>query len=95
MEIKPIFFREYQTFRYCINYLICRDCTWPPAEAGKPGENCWAKQNFTRYFVNEYGTISGAENMKKEIYKRGPIGEFVHLFILCLFVNYHCGFLEH
>merc|ERR1739844_431775 len=52
---------------------VCRDCTWPPAEAGKPGENCWAKQNFTRYFVNEYGTISGAENMKKEIYKRGPI----------------------
>ena len=68
-------------------YLICRDCTWPPAEAGKPGENCWAKQNFTRYFVNEYGTISGAENMKKEIYKRGPIGEFAYPFILCLGIH--------
>ena len=29
--------------------------------------------NF-RYFAEEYGYVSGAANMKKEIYKRGPIG---------------------
>jgi cathepsin X len=52
---------------------LCRDCTWPPPNPGdKP--NCWAKKQFKRYFAEEYGYVSGAENMKKEIYKRGPIG---------------------
>ena len=30
-----------------------------------------------RYFAEEYGYVSGAENMKKEIYKRGPIGNLL------------------
>merc|ERR1712173_507663 len=52
---------------------LCRDCTWPPPEIGeKP--NCWAKKNFTRYFAEEYGYVSGVADMKKEIRKRGPIG---------------------
>jgi len=52
---------------------LCRDCTWPPPEIGeKP--NCWAKTNFTRYFAEEYGYVRGVKNMKKEIWKRGPIG---------------------
>ena len=25
------------------------------------------------YYASEYGQVSGAENMKKELYKRGPI----------------------
>ena len=36
--------------------------------------NCWARTEFHRFFVTEYGEVSGAKNMKKEIYKRGPIG---------------------
>jgi len=51
---------------------VCRDCTWPPPPVGEQG-NCWARKNFTRYHVKEYGSVSGALNMKKEIYKRGPI----------------------
>jgi len=52
---------------------LCRDCTWPPPQVGeKP--NCWAKKNFTRYFAEEYGYVRGVQNMKKEIWKRGPIG---------------------
>ena len=27
-----------------------------------------------RYFAEEYGYVRGAENMKREIWKRGPIG---------------------
>jgi len=55
------------------NIDLCRDCTWPPPNPGdKP--NCWAKQQFKRYYAEEYGYVRGAENMKKEIYKRGPIG---------------------
>lgn len=57
---------------------LCRDCTWPPPALGeKP--NCWAKKNFTRYFAEQYGYVSGAKNMKKEIWKRGPIGCGIHV----------------
>ena len=52
---------------------VCRDCTWPPPKLGELG-NCWAKKQFKRYFVEEFGMVSGATNMKKEIWKRGPIG---------------------
>jgi len=52
---------------------LCRDCTWPPPAVGqKP--NCWAKKKFKRYFADEYGYVRGAVQMKKEIWKRGPIG---------------------
>lgn len=52
---------------------LCRDCTWPPPNPGdKP--NCWAKKEFPRYYAEEYGYVKGVENMKKEIWKRGPIG---------------------
>ena len=29
-----------------------------------------------RYFAEEYGYVSGANQMKKEIWKRGPIGQY-------------------
>jgi len=51
---------------------ICRDCSWPPPPPGQQG-NCRVVNNFTRYYASEYGQVSGAENMKKELYKRGPI----------------------
>lgn len=55
------------------NIDLCRDCTWPPPPVGETGK-CWAREKFHRYFVSEYGEVSGAKHMKKEIYKRGPIG---------------------
>ena len=47
---------------------------------------CWPRKNFTRYFVDEYGSVSGADNMKKEILKRGPIGKKR---VLVLFLRTH------
>ena len=49
----------------CTDINICRDC----------GHNypCRAVQNYTKYYVTEYGEISGADKMMKEIYARGPI----------------------
>jgi hypothetical protein len=29
-----------------------------------------------RYFAEEYGYVRGVKNMKKEIWKRGPIGNY-------------------
>merc|ERR1712080_411686 len=43
-----------------------------PEVGEKP--NCWARTNFTRYFAEDYGYVSGVTEMKKEIWKRGPIG---------------------
>ena len=54
---------------------ICMDCKGPVPRLGqKP--NCWVQKNFKRYKVKEYGSVSGANNMKKEIFARGPIGEY-------------------
>jgi len=70
---------------------LCRDCTWPPPALGeKP--NCWAKKNFKRYFAEQYGYVSGADNMKKEIWKRGPIGCGVD--VTTKFENYQGGIYE-
>ena len=57
------------------NSLNCKDCSWPPVKFGVLNENCWAKKKFDRYFVTEYGSVNGVQNMKKEIYARGPIGK--------------------
>lgn len=34
---------------------------------------CWAIERFPKWFVDEYGSVSGADRMKAEIYARGPI----------------------
>ena len=49
----------------CIEINLCRDCghDYP----------CRPVQNYTKYFVEEYGYVSGEERMMKEIYARGPI----------------------
>ena len=49
----------------CTDFNICRDCghRYP----------CHAVQNYTKYYVTEYGSVKGEEKMMKEIYARGPI----------------------
>ena len=49
----------------CNDMNRCRDCTM--------GQGCHAIQNYTKYYVEEYGSVSGEENMMKEIFARGPI----------------------
>lgn len=43
-------------------------------------DGCWAvpEGSFKRWYVEEYGNVSGADRMKAEIYKRGPIGCGIH-----------------
>uniref|UniRef100_A0A0N5AS62 cathepsin X n=1 Tax=Syphacia muris TaxID=451379 RepID=A0A0N5AS62_9BILA len=36
-------------------------------------DSCFAIRNYTRYYVNDYGQLSGRENMMKEIQEYGPI----------------------
>ncbi|CAI4227429.1 unnamed protein product [Auanema sp. JU1783] len=48
----------------CNPFHRCGSC-WP--------DNCFAVQNYTRYYVKEYGPIKGRDAMMAEIQKGGPI----------------------
>jgi cathepsin X len=56
----------------CSAIQQCKNCA-PPQEGQDWADNCWAQPTFQRWYISEYGKVSGAENMKKEIYNRGPI----------------------
>eukprot|EP00824_Muranothrix_gubernata_P016225 TRINITY_DN33768_c0_g1_i1.p1 TRINITY_DN33768_c0_g1~~TRINITY_DN33768_c0_g1_i1.p1 ORF type:complete len:597 (+),score=129.26 TRINITY_DN33768_c0_g1_i1:42-1832(+) len=49
----------------CNDLGICKTCT---------PDGCTAISDFTKYFIGDYGGVSGADKMKAEIYARGPIG---------------------
>ena len=51
----------------------CKDCTHP--KGAKPGDkgNCWATPKYPVWKVTQFGTVSGADKMKAEIFARGPI----------------------
>ena len=54
---------------------VCRDCRGPPPAEGDSGlENCWAVTNYKRYYASNYYSVSGADQMKAELFKNGPIG---------------------
>lgn len=60
----------------CDQFAVCETC-WPSNTSFTPGV-CEPIETFTKYYVSEYGSVSGANRMKAEIYKRGPIGCGVH-----------------
>ncbi|ETN82286.1 papain family cysteine protease [Necator americanus] len=49
---------------HCDPFHRCGTC-WP--------NNCFAVKNYTRYYVTEYGKVSGRENIMAEIKKGGPV----------------------
>jgi cathepsin X len=52
---------------------VCRDCRGPPPAVNETGlENCWAV-DYKKYYVSNYYSLSGADKMKADIYKYGPI----------------------
>jgi cathepsin X len=58
----------------CSPIQVCQDCLSPsPKEAEDGHKRCHPITKFKNYYVKEYGRVSGANNMKMEIYKRGPI----------------------
>ncbi|CEM05393.1 unnamed protein product [Vitrella brassicaformis CCMP3155] len=52
----------------CSDKHKCLTCWNPPGPT-----NCTPQPRYLKYFVTEYGAISGVQAMKAEIYKRGPI----------------------
>lgn len=52
---------------------ICRDCSPPAPSANETGlENCRAIP-YKKYYISDYYKLSGADQMKAEIYQNGPI----------------------
>ena len=49
----------------CSAMNVCRNCN--------PGEACFVPDQYLVYGVDEYGEVSGEENMMQEIAQRGPI----------------------
>lgn len=52
----------------CSDIQKCENCAGFDADA-----KCWAQKRYPVWKVTEYGGVSGADKMKAEIYKRGPI----------------------
>jgi len=48
----------------CVPTGVCETC----------GSNCTAVDKYPLYKVSQYGSVSGADQMKAEIFSRGPIG---------------------
>ena len=58
----------------CTPSQICEECSSPAPKEGEDGKvRCKPITNFRSYYVKEYGTVSGADKMKAEIFKRGPV----------------------
>jgi len=58
----------------CSDIQNCKNCAGPPPPAGQSGDDtCWATKKYARWKASEYGTVSGADQMKAELYARGPI----------------------
>ena len=57
-------------FTTCSAIQRCETCT-----RNSQGESvCSAVKDYKKWYIKEYGFISGADNIKKEVLKRGPIG---------------------
>ncbi|VDM40962.1 unnamed protein product [Toxocara canis] len=63
----------------CNNYRATNGCTYvllcdPFHRCGSCWPDyCFAVQNYTRYYVRDYGKVSGRLNMMSEIHSKGPI----------------------
>ena len=66
-------FRKNPDYFSCSDIQKCQDCTHP--KGAKPGDkgNCWATPRYPVWKVTQYGTVSGVDHMKAEIFARGPI----------------------
>lgn len=52
----------------CTPEHTCLNCQGPPGQS-----HCFPQKNYKLYHIDEYGSVNGVEDMKKELYIRGPI----------------------
>jgi len=64
--------------RMCTDIDVCRDCTWPPPAAGETGMDGCTAVAHQKYYISEYYSIRGVDQMKAELYANGPISCGIH-----------------
>ena len=57
--------RGHDNGQVCSGMTMCRNCN--------PGEACYVPDEYMVYGVDEYGTVTGEDAMKQELYQRGPL----------------------
>jgi len=60
--------------RECGDYDLCKDCVPPTPEAGDDGLDGCGAVPHVKYYVSEYYSVVGADQMKSELAQHGPIG---------------------
>ena len=58
--------RGHDNGEVCSAINVCRNCN--------PGEACFVPDKYHVYGVDEYGTVTGEQDMLQELYQRGPLG---------------------
>jgi len=61
----PYLAKSYRNGADCEAEHICKNCN-------KFGE-CWPMEEYPKYYVDDYGFVSGEEDMLEEVYNWGPI----------------------
>jgi hypothetical protein len=51
----------------------CRDCTWPPPTAEEDGLDACRAVEDTAYYIGDYYSVRGEDQMKSELAAHGPI----------------------
>jgi cathepsin X len=69
----------------CSAINTCRNCKGP-ADHG----TCWAQTNFTKFYVEQFGHVTGPPNIMAEIATRGPVAAGIDATVL---ENYKGGII--
>lgn len=59
--------------RVCEHIDVCRDCQGPPPAVGEDGLDQCKTVPAIKYYVSEYYSVKGIEQMKSELAIHGPI----------------------
>ncbi len=57
----------------CSNIDLCKDCLPPVPEVGDDGQQTCGAVPHRKYYVSEYYSVKGADQMKSELAQHGPI----------------------
>ncbi|CAM9626680.1 unnamed protein product [Chrysoparadoxa australica] len=61
-----------KTTDVCDTSAMCMNCMVVEQE-GELVKECWPIENYTKYYVSEYGTVRGEKAIQAEVFQNGPI----------------------
>jgi len=61
----------------CSAINTCRNCKGPAGSG-----TCWAQTNYTTFYVDEYDSVTGVDNIMAEVAARGPVAAGIDATVL-------------